>query len=152
MMYKKKRDKPPKTRFLLQTKVNEEMDIFARSLLKEMRVPYSHVLFEALSSLLEKKKYVMECIWANDYSIVYRNKNTNGISLNPTKPHLCQKMYIFHIDLGFNNKYRIYFKDELDDSYNFNIWVAPRSRLSKKILSSFPETLTSIRKEIPLNE
>jgi len=149
-LLKKKKRLIPKIRVIADLRLTPEYKEWFEAIRAEMRMSRQDVAYEGAASLLEKKKYIIDCIWAGDYIAVYKNVKGHKLSLTGRGPAPKDVMYVYHAESIDEGRWRLYYKgnDDREDTV-FYVWKVTDRVMPKELKDSFP---TTIRKGIPSNE
>jgi len=150
MLFLKKKREIPKIRVGCDLKLTKEYKEWYEALRAEFRMTRQEVMYEGAASMLEKKKYVIDCIWAGDYLVLHKNVKGNKLSLTGRGCAPKTKMYVYHVDMLEGSRYRLFYKDNGDrEDTAFKVWKTSKTYLPKEVEKEFPMT---VRTGIPSNE
>lgn len=148
-MWPNKKLSTPKDRVTFLLFITKKVRSFTDSLRGEFMMSRADVTMEGFHSLLEKKKYIIECIWAGDYVLAYRTLSTSNITLRRKEKIQQHTMYIYHIEPLSSTRCYIFYKENGDrDDVKFLVMKHKLKNLKKEVEKQFP---ISVRKEMPDN-
>ncbi|MDM8548298.1 hypothetical protein QUF61_17540 [Candidatus Venteria ishoeyi] len=139
-----------KLRVPCDLRLTEEVKVFTDALKDEFELSRPNVYLEGCLSLMERKKYILDCIWASDYVIAYRTKSTQRLSLKEYSKGERVKMYIYHIEPLSSSQVYLYYKTNCDtEDTKFKVCLQRIRNMKKEVADLFP---VSVRKGMPSNE
>lgn len=150
LWYKKKRE-VKKLRVTSDSFLTAELKEFTEALRGEFRMSRQEVTMEGYHSLMEKKQYILDCIWANDFVLAFRTLSTHHLSLKPPPKGVeYEEMYIYHMEPCSSTQMYIYYKGNSNtEDVEFKVWKQKTRKMKKEVENSFP---ISVRKGMPSNE
>jgi hypothetical protein len=149
-LWLKKRRPIKKLRVGCDLSLTKEVKAFTDALRAEFKMARPEVYLEGCLSLMERKKYILDCIWANDYVVAYRTPSTQHLALKEKGRGERVKMYLYHMEPLSSSHVYLYYKDNCDtEDTEFKVWKQKIKKMKKEVEDMFP---ISVRKGMPSNE